>query len=238
MIDLKRFEAVLFDLDDTLYSRAEAAAMTYPGMFAACLYPNRSRSFLEEAANYMMAHANPVSMVHEETFRTLFKRYPPDVEYDRDLCVRYYSDHITDFVRPFPETLPLLKLLKQNGVRTAIVTNITPERLASQKKKVHVMQLEPYLDAVLYSGELGIHKPDRRIFDCAAACLGVANENCLFVGDDFTSDVQGALGADMEAVWIDRFHHGLPPMETCTIHHVGSIGELYTYFCRHFDSSR
>ena len=87
----------------------------------------------------------------------------------------------------------------------AIVTNIIPELLEHQHKKIDALGIANLFDAIVYSAELGIHKPDRRIFDHTAALLGFSNEECLFVGDDPDSDVAGALGAGMEVVWLDHW---------------------------------
>ena len=42
MFDIAKTKAVLWDLDDTLYSRTAAARMAFPGMFRQHLYTNRS----------------------------------------------------------------------------------------------------------------------------------------------------------------------------------------------------
>ena len=60
-------------------------------------------------------------------------------------------------------------------------------------------------DVIVYSGELGIHKPDRRIFDHATSLLNVLNDQCVYVGDNPESDVLGALNAGMEVVWLDKW---------------------------------
>ena len=50
---------------------------------------------------------------------------------------------------------------------------------------------------------------DEKKFDHAlevAARLGVAAEDCLFVGDNVKNDIEGALDAGMQAAWIDIHH--------------------------------
>ena len=65
------------------------------------------------------------------------------------------------------------------------------------------MHLEKEFDDILVSGDIGFHKPDRRIYDYAANRLGVENKYCLFVGDSDITDIPGAIIAGMEAVWLD-----------------------------------
>ena len=195
-------KAVLWDLDDTIHSRAAAAGRMFPGMFRTCLYTDRGEAFIEEAVAFMLTQAGRHSVMHEAAFRALLERYPSDKPYVREDCVAYYYDHIRDFVEPFPETIEILEKLKSRGIKLAIVTNITPELLDHQRKKVEALGIAHLFDTVVYSAEVGVHKPDRRIFDYAASVLGVPNEQCLFVGDDPQADVAGALGAGMEVVWL------------------------------------
>ena len=221
---------IVWDLDDTLHSRVEAARRLFPGMFRQCLYPKRSDAFIEEAVAYMMTKINRKSMVHEDAFRALLERYPADKPYVRADCVAYYYQHIRDFAVPFPETMQIFRKLKAQGVKMAIVTNITPELLEHQHKKVEALGIAALFDAIIYSAEVGFHKPDRRIFDHAAALLGVPNEQCLFVGDDPKSDIAGALSAGMQALWIDRLESENPFAGDPRVHRVRSASEYFASF--------
>lgn len=60
------------------------------------------------------------------------------------------------------------------------------------------------LDVIVTSVEFGIKKPDRRIFEHAASLLGVKTRDCIYVGDDPGEDYGGAIGAEIEALLIDR----------------------------------
>ena len=201
-------QGILWDLDDTLYSRLDAARNVFPGLFRACLYENRSEEFIRDAADFMMTKVKPGRMIHQEAFQALLERYPADRPYVYADCVDYYYAHIRGFVAPGPETVEILVKLREKGVKMAIVTNITPELLEHQHKKVDALGIGNLFDAIVYSAELGIHKPDKRIFDHTAALLGIPNKDCLFVGDDPKTDIAGALGAGMEAVWLDHWNQG------------------------------
>ena len=92
---------------------------------------------------------------------------------------------------------------------------------------IAVLGIESLFDCIVLSGELGIQKPDRRIFDHTAKLLGVTNEECVFVGDDPDSDISGALNAGMEADWLDREeYHGTFAGEP----HVYRVRSVKEYF--------
>lgn len=227
MFDKSKTKAVLWDLDDTLYSRTDAARQMYPGLLRTLLYPGRSDAFIEEAADFIMTCVPRNSMIHPDAFDALLKKFPPDKPYVRSQCVEYYYAHLRSFVKPSPEALEVVGKLRAMGIKNAIVTNITPELLESQHKKIDALGIAPLFDVILYSAELGIHKPDRRIFDHAAEMLGVSNDQCVFVGDDPASDVAGALNAAMEVVWLDRFPYDGRYDGNKKVHRVKSVKEYF-----------
>ena len=53
--------------------------------------------------------------------------------------------------------------------------------------------LTPYLDPILVSSEVGVEKPDRRIFEKALELSGEDPRECLYVGDNYYDDGVGAL---------------------------------------------
>jgi putative hydrolase of the HAD superfamily len=61
-----------------------------------------------------------------------------------------------------------------------------------------------YLSTVISSADVGLHKPDPRIFEVACQHLGVSASEAVHVGDHHYADVAGAMAAGMTAVLIDR----------------------------------
>jgi putative hydrolase of the HAD superfamily len=73
-----------------------------------------------------------------------------------------------------------------------------------QRRKIDGAGLAAYFDQVLISGDVGIGKPDRRIFDMILTRLKACAETSLMIGDNLTSDVQGAQEAGLRAAWVNR----------------------------------
>ena len=63
--------------------------------------------------------------------------------------------------------------------------------------------LAKHLDFVLDSAEVGVEKPDPRIFRIALERAGVDPAHALYVGDLYSVDVLGARAVGMEAVLLD-----------------------------------
>ena len=97
MFDASKTKAVLWDLDDTLYSRVGAARLTYPGMFRTHLYEGKDDAYIEAAADFMIQHLVRDSMIHETSFKALFAAFPPNKDFCLKDCQEYYFDHIHEF---------------------------------------------------------------------------------------------------------------------------------------------
>lgn len=100
----------------------------------------------------------------------------------------------------FPEVHPTLGALRERGVGLAVVSN-WDTRLPRLLER---LDLARYFTAIVPSAEVGREKPDRAIFDHALARLGVPAAAAVHVGDHRREDVEGAQGAGMHALWLDR----------------------------------
>lgn len=89
-----------------------------------------------------------------------------------------YREEVWDLVRSF----------RANGGRTAMLSNGVPEVMARIRAE---RPLESWFDATVVSCEVGIAKPDPRIYRICIARLGVDPEESLFV-DDRVENVEAA----------------------------------------------
>jgi len=94
------------------------------------------------------------------------------------------------------EAVGTLTALKELGLATALVSDCTHELPAF----LPGLPVAPLLDARVFSVELGVCKPDRRIYLAACEQLGVAPRDCLYVGDGGSQELTGAEAAGMTAV--------------------------------------
>ena len=67
--------------------------------------------------------------------------------------------------------------------------------------------LAPFFVASIAALEVGVSKPDPRIFRAAAEAVGVHPHEVLHVGDDAHLDGVGGLGAGMQFAWVNRAGH-------------------------------
>jgi putative hydrolase of the HAD superfamily len=100
--------------------------------------------------------------------------------------------------RPIPDMAALARELAAAGAAVAVLSN-SEGRLAELLEEIGLAA--PFA-AIVDSGRVGIAKPDRRIFEHALARTG--RETGIHIGDSWTADVEGALGAGWRAVWYGR----------------------------------
>ena len=72
-----------------------------------------------------------------------------------------------------------------------------------QARKVTATGLAELVDAVCISGAVGVHKPERRIFELAAERAGVPLDGWM-IGDNPAADIGGGRRAGLQTVWLSR----------------------------------
>ena len=85
--------------------------------------------------------------------------------------------------------------------KLAIISNMTRDTLAFMK--IHFQWLELF-DELIFSCEVGVNKPDPRIYEDCLHRLEIAPQECLFV-DDSAANVTGARQAGMHAIRFRSF---------------------------------
>lgn len=214
-------KAVLFDFDDTLGNREQYTHKTYCRKVdetAPDLDPWTREMVIQECLIYEQ-HGN----VHKTYVRDRVKeRFGIDFGDD---FTQYWKDHQWESVVVYDDAKDTLEQLKQRGYRVGIITN---GDAFGQRRKVEHSGIMDLLDVLVISGEEHVDKPDPAIFEIAAKRLGLACEECAFVGDMMRNDIYGAHMAGMFPVWIwphstDRYCD----LDVTRIYHLSDLLELF-----------
>ena len=118
----------------------------------------------------------------------------------------------------FPDVRPALVTARSRGQRLVVASNWD----VSLHGVLRALKLEPLLDGLLTSAEVGARKPAPAIFEQALALAGVAPGEAVHVGDSLDEDVAGARAAGIEPVLIRR--DGGPPVTE--VRTISSLAEL------------
>ncbi len=115
----------------------------------------------------------------------------------------------------FEDVLPAMDLLKSRGLTLGLISNINRD----SRELAEDLGLTPYLDFAVTSVEVGAEKPHPPIFLAALNKAGAQPGEAVHVGDQPSSDIEGARGVGINAVLLDRDGnhkdiHGCPHIES------------------------
>jgi putative hydrolase of the HAD superfamily len=97
-------------------------------------------------------------------------------------------------IGPDESMLEAVRRARRAGIKTGLISNSWGDGLAYDPAL-----LEQLFDAVVISGDVGLHKPQPEIFYLGAERIGVAPEDCVFV-DDLRENCEGAEAVGMKAI--------------------------------------
>lgn len=111
---------------------------------------------------------------------------------------RYHAEH--NLWERVPDgVIPALQRLRASGRKLVVVSNANG-RIAAALGRAGIA---PHVDVIIDSFDLGVEKPDPRLFELALARAGAQAATTLHVGDLFHTDVVGARAAGIRAVLLD-----------------------------------
>ncbi|MCR4925658.1 MAG: HAD-IA family hydrolase [Clostridiales bacterium] len=196
---MKKIKAIFFDFDDTLQDR-EKAFEYYCNIFFDEFLPDVCEKERKMKIQQMLDNAEGGYLPREKYFPKMIALWgwenPPEV----DTLVYHFNHTFGKYVALFDDVFTVLETLKSRGYKLGIITN---GNSVVQNMKLDSAGIRDFFDVILVSGDCPWAKPSREIFDEAAKQIGIENENIVYIGDHPVNDIQGALGADMNAVWMN-----------------------------------
>jgi putative hydrolase of the HAD superfamily len=97
-------------------------------------------------------------------------------------------------VGPDEPMVDAVRRARAGGIKTGLISNSWGDGLAYDQQ-----MLDELFDAVVISGNVGLHKPQPEIFHLGAERIGVAPDECVFV-DDLRENCAGAEAVGMTAI--------------------------------------
>jgi putative hydrolase of the HAD superfamily len=200
---MRDVQAVIFDLDDTLWEvgpvivRAEHAMLD----FLAERYPRvLERQTLESMRDLRarMAIEHP-AMRHDFTWLRLesLRHHAREAGYPATMAEEAFAVFYAarNEVTLFDDVVPALERL-HGRFRLFAASNGNADLAA--------IGIGRYFEATLAARDAGMLKPDPRIFTLLLGRAGIAPAQALHAGDDAFADVEGARRAGVTPVWVNR----------------------------------
>lgn len=217
--------AVLFDLDGTLLDRETCVRHCVEDQFqrfADRLAPVRLADFRERFRQLEEHGYVPKEAVYQQMGVEF--GFSPRL---REALTADYFLAYPAFCVGFRHMLETLRLLRDRGLKLAIVTNASS---SFQRAAIAALKIEHLFDAIVISEAEGVSKPDRRIFDLTLSRLGVAAGDAIFVGDHPDVDVRGAQEAGMRAIWKHDEYWGACPHADAAITELNQLTGILDRF--------
>ncbi len=199
-------KAVIFDLDNTLYSYDECNEKATDALrIYACSRYKISAEEFEKAYSWAKAQvkhqlgntgASHNRMLYMQLFLERIGCSPLDGSLD---LYDLYWNTMLENMHAYSYVDELLKLLKESKIKIGILTDLTAH---IQHRKIFKLGIDRYVDAIVTSEEAGEEKPASCMFKTMLTKLDVAATEALMVGDSKEKDIEGALGNGIDGILV------------------------------------
>lgn len=225
MLNLSKIKAITLDLDDTLWpirptiERAEQAL----------------QDWLKEHAP-KTAHLCAQLHVKKDIREFIHQKYPDqhhDLSFLRLEAIRESLVLAGDAPHLAESAFEVFFTARQNvtlyeGVQEALAKLSQRFPLASISNgnaDVFATKAAPFFSSSVSARLVGVSKPDPRIFLAAAAKLNLPVDAILHLGDDVNADVNGAMNAGMQCIWVNTQGHEWcsEKLQPLTVNHLSEV---------------
>ena len=197
---LGKYKAILFDLDDTLLDRDQAVENLFFVILETCygdVKDSVKNIMLEKFKEYDKGNYGDGNKV--KVIEPFFDEFPPKHRIPSSDIQTFWNHHFPNCFSVNQNIINILNTIKKQ-VKVAIITNGSTER---QKAKIVNTNLDNLFEVIIISEEVGLSKPDKRIYELALKRLNVQPESALFVGDNLELDIGGPQNVNMRGIWFN-----------------------------------
>jgi len=197
----KKFEAIIFDIDDTLF---DSTFMSQSARRNAIRAMHEAGIELDENETFelLLKIVKKYGSNYNEHFNRLLEEleYEPHPKLIAAAVVAYHSEKEA-LLRPFPDVILTLLTLIKTQHKLGIISDGIREK---QWEKLIYLGIQHFFDVVVINELRGNWKPDNHGFKIAMEKLGLTEpEKIIYVGNKIESDIVGANKIGMISVLFD-----------------------------------
>lgn len=209
---MNRYTFLLFDLDDTLWNFKENSKEALQNIFDEYkLY--RYYPTFEDYFEYFEGHNKALWNLYgrqqiTKEFLSVERFLAPLRPFgimNTALATEMgsaYLDRCAEKTMVMPHAMETLRYLNQK-YQLAIISNGFEE---VQYRKIKRSGLADYFSHIFLSEQIGFHKPDPEFFNQVLYKLSATRNECLVIGDNFQTDIVGAMNAGLDQVFYNPDH--------------------------------
>ena len=211
-----RYKLVLIDLDDTLfdYPKTEKTAFrnTFEelGFFVESELGNAKKEEIYEKIKDRYKDVNlqlwkdlekgavDKDRLKVVRFEKIIEEF--DLKYNPYEMSELYLKKLGEGIFPFEATEKLCEYL-HSKYKVGIITNGIKE---VQHSRIENSAISKYIDKIIISDEVGVNKPDKRIFEYAINYFEIMDKSeVIMIGDSLGADIKGGQNAGIDTCWVN-----------------------------------
>lgn len=210
-----KHDFVYFDLDNTLLDHSKAEKLAHRDLHSLYeeLQPVREEEWLAtyKAINgrlwleYQRGETDRHTL-HRTRFHESMEVLGLDSRRSEEIGTRYmelYRDH-WDWIDGAEQAL----LSVAAELPVGFITN---GFLETQKKKIDFLNLQRFSELFIISEQVGVMKPHPKVFDLATEKAATPRHRILYVGDSYSSDIEGGKNAGWNTAWYTAYNSTIKP---------------------------
>ena len=237
---MKQYKAVFIDWDDTIGDFVGAAKRALQEMYDKY-----------KLSDYFASHEEFVSLYKPHNIE-LWDKYGKDLvtkaflRVDRFLYPLLHGTKVASQIQSYTALSTLAEQMSEDflhlttkyfsllpGAEELVrylaakypLTVVTNGFVEVQYEKFDKSGLRNCFSHIVLSEEVGCQKPNPRIFEEALRMNGLQAEEVVMIGDSWSSDIQGAINAGIDQIWIRKSKDPLPEGQSAT-YLVQSLSEV------------
>ena len=229
------YKHLFFDLDHTLWDFDANAKETLVEIYALFeLEAKGIHPFIDFYKHYL--HHNEIlwdryhkgfisseELKWKRMWRTMLEFKMGNEQLAKDMSAKFLEILPTKKIL-FPHAIEILEYLVARGYTLHLITNGF-ER--TQWSKLNNSGLSKYFTHMITSETSNSLKPKKEIFEYALNKAGATLTESIMLGDNLDADIQGAINAGMDSVFVNHLKAGTDVKPTYIIHHLKELEQIF-----------
>lgn len=201
-------KALLFDLDDTLFSTTEFARRARANAVDAMIDHGIDATH-EEVQAELAEVLREFGSNYSQHYDKLLQRLPPHQRRDVNPAivvaagVAAYHDTKFENLQTFPDVKPFLRALEEARVRRGVITHGWTTKQAEKLIRLDLVKCFGARD-IFISDQVGISKPNPKLYQFALREMGLLPSEVMYIGDNVANDIIPPKRIGMHTAWIRR----------------------------------
>ena len=232
---MPQYKHLFFDLDHTLWDFDANARETLAELYFIFDLNNRIKTPFEDFYPKYLFHNEVLwgryhkglisseELKWKRMWRTLLDFKIADEALSKDLSGKFLEILPTKKIL-FPHTTEILDYLTEKNYALHLITNGFEK---TQWSKLNNSSLSSYFTHVITSEGSNSLKPQKEIFDFAMRKAGSTLPESIMIGDNLDADIQGAINAGMDTVFVNHINAVPAIKPTYTVTHLKELESIF-----------